>query len=185
MVSRRNVGTDYVMNHYVQLAKSAVEEYVKNGKTMDVSDNLPSEFYEKNHGVFVSLHMGKELRGCIGTHSPAHKNLAEEIIMNAVAACSRDHRFIPISADELADLSVEVSLLGESEKISDMGELDPIKYGAIVKCSDGRCGLLLPALEGVDTAEQQILIACQKGGINPAMDKNMEIYKFSVEKYSQ
>jgi len=173
------------MSFHVQLAKYTIEEYIKTGKIIDIPENLPPEFYEKNHGVFVSLHKNKELRGCIGTYLPAHKNLAEEIIMNAVSACSRDHRFVPISVDELADLSVEISLLSESEKISDMSELDPKKYGVIVKCPDGRCGLLLPNLEGIDTVEQQLAIACQKGGISPETEKSIEIYKFSVEKYSQ
>lgn len=173
------------MSNHIQLARSAIEEFIRTGKIVNIPENLPSEFYEKKCGVFVSFHNGKELRGCIGTFLPAHKNLVEEIIMNAIAACSRDHRFGPISADELSQISIEVSLLSAPEKIFRLNELDPKKYGAIVKCSDGRCGLLLPALEGVDTAEQQISIACQKGGINPVMDKNMEIYKFSVEKYSQ
>jgi len=173
------------MNSYVQLAKYAIEEYVKTGKIVNIPENFPPEFYEKNHGVFVSLRKNKELRGCIGTYLPAHKNLAEEIIMNAVAACSRDHRFIPVSVDELADLSVEVSLLSEPERISSISELDPKKYGVIVKCPDGRCGLLLPNLEGIDTVEQQFAIACQKGGISSETEKNIEICKFSVEKYSQ
>jgi len=45
-----------------------------------------------------------------------------------------------------------------------------------------KSGLLLPDLEGVDTVEQQISIACQKGGINPIAEK-IVIYKFTVEKY--
>ncbi|PIV41839.1 MAG: AMMECR1 domain-containing protein, partial [Candidatus Nealsonbacteria bacterium CG02_land_8_20_14_3_00_40_11] len=44
-------------------------------------------------------------------------------------------------------------------------------------------GLLLPDLDGVDTAEQQLNIACLKGGINPEKEKTF-IYKFTVEKYN-
>ena len=171
------------MSLYVWLAKSAVEEYVRNGKIIPVQTDLPQEFYEKECGVFVSIRNGKELRGCIGTYLPMHKNLAGEIILNAVVACSRDHRFAPILADELADLSVEVSLLSEPQKVSAVAELDPKRYGVIIRCPGGRCGLLLPDIEGIDTAEKQFAIACQKGGINPAVDKNMEICKFSVEKH--
>jgi len=172
------------MSLYVQLAKSAIEEYVRNGKIISVPENLPTEFYEKKCGVFVSLHKGKELRGCIGTYSPAHKNLAEEIIMNAVAACSRDTRFDPITSEDIPLLFVEVSLLSAPEKISGFGGLHPKKYGIVVKCADGRCGLLLPALDGIDSIEQQFSIACQKGGINPNFDKAFEIYRFEVKKYS-
>ncbi len=173
------------MNLYVQLAKSAIEEYVKRGRIVNIPQNLPPEFYTQKGGVFVSLHKGNELRGCIGTYFPVQKNLAEEIILNAIAACSRDNRFLPISSEELPELKVEVSLLSTPKKISSLAEIDPQKYGLIVKCSDGRVGLLLPNLEGINSAEQQLSIACQKGGINPAFDKNLEIYIFTTQKYEE
>ena len=47
-----------------------------------------------------------------------------------------------------------------------------------------KAGLLLPDLEGIDTIEKQISIACQKGGINPEKEKII-IYRFSVEKCTQ
>jgi AmmeMemoRadiSam system protein A len=173
------------MNPYAQLAKSAIEEYVRHRKIMDVPKNLPPEFYSQKGGVFVSLHKGNKLRGCIGTYLPVHKNLAEEIILNAIAACSRDNRFSPLSPEELPELKVEVSLLSSPKKISSLAEIDPQKYGVIVRCSDGRTGLLLPNLEGIDSAEKQLSIACQKGGINPAFDKNLEIYIFTTQKYEE
>ena len=55
-------------------------------------------------------------------------------------------------------------MLGEPEPVSSPEELDVRKYGVIVSCGMRR-GLLLPDLEGVDTVEQQIEIAMQKGGI--------------------
>ncbi|OGI25452.1 MAG: AmmeMemoRadiSam system protein A [Candidatus Moranbacteria bacterium RBG_13_45_13] len=173
------------MSRYVSLAEKAIEKYLKTGEILPAPNDLPPEFYEKKGGVFVSIHKNKELRGCVGTYLPAHENLAEEIILNAVAACSKDSRFSPLAAEELPALSVEVSLLSVPEKVSSLKELDPKEYGVIVKCPDGRCGLLLPDLKGVGSVEQQLSIACQKGGINPITEKDMEIYKFSIEKHSQ
>lgn len=173
------------MNQYVKLAKYAIEEYIKTGKAIAVPENLPPEFYKKQGGVFVSLHEKGKLRGCIGTYLPFHKNLAEEIIENAVAACSRDHRFRPISAEELQKIDMEVSVLSPPEKIRGFDELDPKKYGVIVRSFDGRSGLLLPNLEGVDSVDEQLSISCQKAGINPTVDKNIEILKFTVKKYSE
>lgn len=172
------------MSIQIQLAKSAIEEYVRNGKIISISKNLPSEFYEKKCGVFVSLHKGDELKGCIGTYLPFQKNLAEEIIHNAIAACSQDNRFYPVTEKDLPKLKIEVSLLSAPEKIKDIKELDPKRYGVIVRCPDGRCGLLLPDLEGVDSANDQISIACQKGGIDQKKDV-FETNRFEVEKYSQ
>ena len=61
-------------------------------------------------------------------------------------------------------------------------ELNPKIYGVIVSKGQNR-GLLLPDLEGVDTVEEQLNIACQKGGINPNSDYNIE--KFEVIRYKE
>lgn len=61
-------------------------------------------------------------------------------------------------------------------------ELNPKKYGVIV--SKGmRKGVLLPNLEGIDTVDEQLNIACQKAGINP--DAEFEIEKFEVIRYQE
>jgi MEMO1 family protein len=171
------------MNNHVELARNAIEEYVRNSKIISIPKNLPSEFYEKKCGVFVSLHKDGNLRGCIGTYLPAHNNLAEEIIYNAVAACSQDDRFYPVTAEDLRGIKIEVSLLSSPEEIKDIKELDSEKYGVIIRCSDGRCGLLLPDLDGIDSVHEQLSIACQKGGVDPRKD-TFEINRFEVVKYS-
>ena len=164
-----------------ELAKISVETYVKEKKIIELPADLSQEFLEKKSGVFVTVEKSGELRGCIGTYLPIRKNIAEEIIHNAIAAATEDYRFGPVGKEELPHLSYTVYILGEPELIKDIKELDPKKYGIIVKTTE-RTGLLLPDLEGVDTTEEQISIACQKGGINPLKEKII-IYKFTVEKY--
>ncbi len=171
------------MNPYCTLAKKSIDYYFKTGKIMEEPKDLPSEMKDKKAGVFVTLKHGKELRGCIGTFLPTQKSVAKEIIENAVAAATRDNRFLPITKEELPELSYEVSILSPPKPVKDTKKLDPKKYGIIIKCEDGRTGLLLPDLEGVDTVEKQILIACQKGAINPLTDK-ISIFCFTVKKYS-
>ncbi len=122
------------------------------------------------------------LRGCIGTFLPTKENIAKELIDNSVSACSVDFRFNPITEKELPDLNYEVSILSHPEPVKDIKSLHPKKDGVIVKCADGRCGLLLPDIDGVDFTEQQILIACQKGGIEPMADQ-FSLYSFTVEKH--
>ncbi|MFH0969149.1 MAG: AmmeMemoRadiSam system protein A [Patescibacteria group bacterium] len=170
------------MNNYTNLAKKAIEECIKYNKIMKVPDSLPKDFYNRKAGVFVTIFNGKELRGCIGTFLPTRKNIAEEIISNAVAACSRDYRFSPITKDELPKLNYEVSILSEPKPVEDIKNHNPKKHGIIVQCSDRRCGLLLPDLGGIDLTEQQIDIACQKGDIDPLKD-NFSLFEFTVEKY--
>ena len=129
-------------------------------------------------GCFVSIHKYGSLRGCIGTISAAKKSLAEEIIANGISACSRDPRFNSITEEELPFLEINVDVLGKPEKIRDKSQLDVKRYGVI--CTSGyKRGLLLPDLEGVDSVDQQIEIACSKGNIDPD-DENLELERFEV-----
>ena len=149
---------------YVRLARQSVEIYVTTGRTMKMPKDLPPELTRDRAGTFVSIHKLGKLRGCIGTISPVTSCIAKEIIQNAISAASKDPRFDPIREDELKYLEINVDVLGEPEPVSSPEELDVRKYGVIVSCGMRR-GLLLPDLEGVDTVEQQIEIAMQKGGI--------------------
>lgn len=167
------------MDSYIALAKEAVENFIKNRK---IIKDIPAEFKTKKAGVFVCLKKNNELRGCIGTYLPTKENIGEEIIHNAIAAALEDNRFLPVQEEELGQLKFGVDILGLPEKISSLQDLDCKKYGIIVKTIDGRCGLLLPDLEGVETVEQQVTIACNKGGVDPRSD-HLIIYRFTVERH--
>jgi len=170
------------MNPYIKLAQDAIEAYIKKGKIISAPSGLPEEFYRQKAGVFVTIRNRKALRGCIGTYLATKKNIAAEIISNAVAACSRDDRFAKITAEELPELDYEVSILSEPALILDIKRLDAKKYGVIVASGDGRSGLLLPDIEGVNTVEAQISIAARKGGIDAEKDDFL-IYSFTAEKH--
>jgi AmmeMemoRadiSam system protein A len=183
------------MNQYVLLAKKATENYVKEGKIIEPAKDLPEKFLIKKAGTFVTIEKNgnlrgaprgerkRALRGCIGTYLPTKENIAQEIIYNAIAAASEDYRFGPIQPEELPFLSYTVYILGKPKSIKNIKELNPKKYGIIVK-SGNKSGLLLPDLEGINTAEQQISIACAKAGIDPQNEK-ITIYKFTTEKYAE
>lgn len=150
---------------WVRLARLSLETYVRTGRQLDrLPENLPEDLTGQAAGVFVSLHRSGQLRGCIGTIAPTRENVAWEIVQNAVSACSRDPRFPAVRQDELDQLEYSVDVLGRPEPVDSPAQLDPKHYGVIVSCGQQR-GLLLPDLDGVDTAEQQIDIACRKGGI--------------------
>ncbi|MCE5313377.1 MAG: AmmeMemoRadiSam system protein A [Nitrospiraceae bacterium] len=168
------------MHPYVELAKAAVEEYVRNRRILSEPPDLSSDLKAKS-AVFICLKAYGDLRGCIGTFMPAHKNLFHEIVNNSIAAAVKDPRFEPVSEDELDDIKYTVDVLSEPEEISSISELDPKKYGVIV--SKGNCrGLLLPDLEGVDTVEEQLRIAKIKAYIDPD-DHNISISRFSVQRF--
>ncbi len=162
---------------WVKLARESAEYFVKNGCQMELPDWVPEELLSARAGAFVSVHKFGALRGCIGTIAATQKNLAQEIIHNAVSAVSEDPRFDPVKEDELKYLEINVDVLGDAEKIKSEAELDVKKYGVIVQSGYKR-GLLLPDLDGVDTVEQQVSIARRKGGIAP--DEKVELYRFQV-----
>jgi AmmeMemoRadiSam system protein B/AmmeMemoRadiSam system protein A len=161
------------------LARDTVEAYAREGVKPAEPDKLTTEM-KKRAGVFVSIHKRGALRGCIGTFEPQQKNVAKEIITNAVSASTRDPRFSPVRPDELKDLDYSVDVLTAPEPVEDISRLDPAKYGVIVEAG-WRRGLLLPDLEGVDNAEQQVEICRQKGGIAP--DEPVKLYRFEVKRY--
>jgi AmmeMemoRadiSam system protein A len=169
---------------YVMLAKETLELYVRTGKRPDIHDyDLPKEMTDKKAGVFVSIKTKNgQLRGCIGTIYPYAKNIAEEIVNNAISAGTRDPRFYPVREEELSDLVYSVDVLMEPEKIESLNELDVKKYGVIVR-KGFRSGLLLPDLEGVDTSEDQVRIALMKAGIGPHENYTME--RFEVVRHGE
>ncbi len=167
-------------DEYVRLARRTIETYVKTGKVLAVPGELPGELYSLRAGAFVSIKKDGQLRGCMGTIQAVCGCLAEEIIQNGVSACSRDPRFSPIEEKELDRLTVSVDVLGEAEKIDSPEQLDVKRYGVIVT-NGMRRGLLLPALDGVETVEQQIAIAKQKAGIGK--EEEAELERFEVVRH--
>ena len=167
------------MHPIVALAKKTVETYVKTGKKLDPPKTLTPDM-QGQAGVFVSLHKKGDLRGCIGTFEPQYNNVAQEVIANAISSATRDPRFDPVEEEELKDLDYSVDVLTAPEPVESEKQLDPKKYGVIVQAG-WRRGLLLPDLEGVDTAAYQIEICRQKGGIRP--DEPVKLYRFEVKRY--
>lgn len=161
---------------FARLAREALEFYIKSGKQIEPAQNLPEEMNNQQAGVFVSIKKHGNLRGCIGTTAPSRKNIAMEIIHNAISSGTEDPRFSPVMESELADLVYSVDVLAKAEPVSDRSLLDVKRYGVIV--SKGmRRGLLLPNLEGVDSVTKQLEIACKKAGIHPAQSYTIERFE--------
>jgi len=168
-------------NPYVKLARENLNHYFSHGNEITVLSNLPQELLNERHGVFVSLKKFNHLRGCIGTIAPTTNSVGEEIIRNSIEAAIHDPRFPAVLEDEMEDIDISVDVLMDSVPC-EKEELNPKKYGVIVSCG-GRRGLLLPDLEGVDTVEEQLSIACDKANID--FDEDYDIEKFEVIRYKE
>lgn len=160
----------------VALARRTIEAYVRERRVIEPD---PSGLPDGRCGTFVSLHRGGDLRGCIGTIAPTQPTLAAEIVHNAIQAATADPRFDPLRPHELDDLEISVDVLQPPEP-ADFDDLDPKTWGVIVS-ADWRRGLLLPDLEGVDTAAEQVGIAMRKAGIAPGETVRLE--RFRVDRY--
>ncbi|PAB56924.1 AmmeMemoRadiSam system protein A [Anaeromicrobium sediminis] len=166
---------------YVRLARESLTHYLTHGTYTDMPEYVTDEMKNEARGVFVSLKVDGDLRGCIGTFLPTTKNIASEIIRNAVEAGEHDPRFNPVHLEELKDIDFSVDVLTKPEKAS-ISELDPKEYGVIVK-SGRKSGLLLPDLEGVNTVEEQLNIVLRKAGIEE--DEAYEVERFKVIRHKE
>ncbi len=152
---------------WVRLARLSLETYVRTGRKLTaLPEGLPAEMTQRRAGVFVTLTIHGELRGCVGTPYPTEDNVAWQIVENAVGAGFRDRRFPRVGSFELESLEYRVDVLGELEAISSLAELDVKKYGVVVT-RGLRQGLMLPNSDKVDNVELQIAIARNHAGISP------------------
>ncbi len=165
------------------LARQTIEAFVREKKVISAPEKL-SELLNQRAACFVSIKtLDGDLRGCIGTIEPEKNTLAEELIANAISAATRDPRFPPVRADELSNLNYSVDVLLQPELVR-LEDLDPNVYGVIVEDQDGvRRGLLLPNLEGIDTAAKQVEIASRKAGIPPGTE--VKLWRFRSERYRE
>lgn len=162
------------------VARAAVETWVREHSLWMPPVPVTGELLRRA-GVFVTIRTkDDELRGCIGSLQPTRPNLVEETIDRAIASATNDIRFEPIAADELANLTYEVSILHPPELVVSTTELDPDRYGVILTDRYGRRAVMLPGIESLDTVEKQLVATKRKAGI-PA-NEEVTIERFEVEK---
>ena len=167
-----------------RLARETVTRLLE-GRPLPASgpEAAPSELWAERRACFVSIKTRSgALRGCIGTLAPSQRSLDREIIANAVSASTRDPRFPPMTREELPGVLFSVDVLSEPEPVTDLADLDPGEWGVIVS-KDGRRGILLPDLEGVDTVEEQLAIAARKAGIAELRGASVE--RFRVDRFKE
>jgi len=165
-----------------QIARRSLEAAFRGDA--QVPDFMAEGLLAERFGVYVTIRgPGRELRGCIGDLTPQFVNIAEETWHVARDAAFRDGRFAAVGAHELEHLRFEVSVVLPPEEITSTAELDARRFGVVAATEDGRYGVLLPDLEGIETAEQQVAIARRKGGIGEF--EPVRIQRFTVKKFRE
>jgi uncharacterized protein (TIGR00296 family) len=176
----------------LKLARTAIESYVLDGKVI-IAPRSPSPILKENMGVFVTLHINGELRGCIGYPEPV-KPLLNALIEVAIGAATGDPRFSPLNSHELEKIHVEVSVLTLPELIVTdrpseyLEKIDVGHDGLIIEKGLFR-GLLLPQVPvewGWDT-EEFLANTCLKAGMTPDcwLQEGVKIYSFQSQIFNE
>jgi uncharacterized protein len=168
----------------LQLARNAIQTTVQKGRKLPIVESLSPLLREKR-GVFVTLWMEGELRGCIGFPYPV-KPLAEAVQEAAVSAALQDPRFPPVRAEELSSIEIEISVLTPPKSI--VPEQIKIGIHGLIVSHGNRSGLLLPqvAIEyGWDT-ETFLSQTCVKAGLSQdAWKEKASLYGFEAQVFSE
>lgn len=178
----------------IALAKAAISAALNQPADFDLEDALKTYPALKEKGAaFVTLNAKPNglLRGCIGSLH-AHRPLYEDIIHNAQAAALGDPRFLPLSAEELGQISLEVSILSEPQRVSytDIEDLKskivPFQDGIVLKL-DGRQATYLPQVwEQLPQFNDFFSSLCIKANLGiDCLSQHPEISTYRVKKYKE
>ena len=141
---------------------------------------------DPSHGVFVTLRIGEDLRGCIGTLA-AEEGIPNTVVKFAREAAFRDPRFPPVTREEWPGVALEVSVLTPPRRITPE-EVEPGRHGIILEAGMRR-GLLLPqvATEWGFTREQFLAAVSQKAGLpdNAWKTPGAKLYGFEAEVFGE
>jgi uncharacterized protein len=145
----------------------------------------PGPHLAEPRGVFTTLHLRGELRGCVGYALPVSP-LYTAVAATARAAAFEDTRFCPVTIEEARALTIELSILSPPQAIDpDLVEVG--RNGLLITLA-GRRGLLLPQVpvehhwDRITFLEQ----TCRKAGLPPdAWQKGATIEAFTAEIFGE
>jgi len=165
----------------LQLARAAVARAIGMPSTLAAPPAIAMRA-----GAFVSLHLGHDLRGCIG-YLEADSPLVDVVERCAASAAVSDPRFPSLSATEWPRVTIEISVLGPLELVAQINEIEIGRHGLVAALGVHR-GLLLPqvAVEWNWTAGEFIEHTCRKAGLpGDAWRKGATLHKFEADVFAE
>ncbi len=165
----------------LDIVKKTIAAKVNNKEISKVT--IDSATLQEKRGAFVTLKKRGHLRGCIG-YIKAVKPLWETVQEMAVAAAFHDPRFPSLKAEELKDLTFEISVLSPLRRVANIEEIEVGRHGLYL-VRGYNSGLLLPQVATEYGWDRETFLAetCCKAGLPPQawLDKDTEIYIFSAD----
>jgi len=149
--------------------------------------SFDEQVFQEKCGVFVTIHIKGNLRGCIG-YIEGVKSITETVTDMAAASAFSDPRFSSLSPEEYKKIDLEISILSPVEKVNDINEIVVGRDGLIITSGFKR-GLLLPQVpveQGWDL-DTFLSHACNKAGLTSDSwkKKDVLIEKFSAQVFSE
>ena len=183
----KKVESDHLF-HFSEAEKKAMiataRNYIFSALRLDSEgDDTPVGILkEKGYGVFVTLHLNGNLRGCIGrfmSSSTLHSTIREM----ARSAAFHDPRFPSLSRSEAHRIDIEISVLSPLKRIQ---SIDEFKLGrdGIYMVKGSRSGTFLPQVaEETGWSTEEFLGHCarDKAGIGWDGWKDAELYTYQTE----
>jgi AmmeMemoRadiSam system protein A len=169
----------------LDFARSSIKSVLK-GQELPLF-NSHSEMLDRKSGVFVTLKIDENLRGCIG-YIESIFPLFQATQEAAVKAAMEDPRFMPLSLDELESVTIEISVLSPLSELNNVDKIEIGKHGLVIDAGYRR-GLLLPQVATEYNWDQKEFLKhlSLKAGLPPDAWKQKEVnlYSFTVEKFDE
>ncbi len=138
-------------------------------------------------GVFVTLTIDGNLRGCIG-YIEGYRPLYSLVADAAIQAAKNDPRFMPLNENEKDRISIEISVLSPAFSMEKYEDIEIGKHGLILE-EGGHRGLLLPQVpvEHNMDLEEYLSSLCQKAGLpyNFWKERVLNIEMFTAAVFSE
>lgn len=188
----RPLGLD-VKKYLLALAKDTIAKELE----LPIKDpvrpkSVDSEILNEKRGVFVTLDIGGNLRGCIGNIMPVYP-LEEAVKRNSVHAAFEDPRFQPLDIEEFKDVEIEISALSVPEKLEYknaedlLKKLTPLKDGVVIK-KGYYDATYLPQV-WIDLADKKQFLSslCMKAGLSPDewQKGDLEVLTYQAEVFKE
>jgi AmmeMemoRadiSam system protein A len=181
-----NILTDADKKVLLQIARDTIEGYAKTGKKPPLPPDLPQALRGRQ-GAFVTIHEQGQLRGCIGTFF-GEGELAATVRNMAYAAGWEDPRFPHLTAAELPQTDLEISVLSPLREISDVNEIQVGRHGIFITKGYYR-GVLLPQVATEQGWDRDTFLShtCIKAGLRPDAWKKekLKIEIFSAQVFGE
>lgn len=171
--------SDQEQHELAAIARRALELMVRRNRAL--RPEIRNARLNTPAGAFVTLKKQGRLRGCIGFIEPPGP-LCQTVALAAGAAATRDHRFPPVTPEELPSIAIEISVLTPPRRIMDPDLVEVGRHGLIVSQGENR-GLLLPQVPVENRWDRRTFLqqACLKAGLpRDAWRKGAELFVFEA-----